>query len=106
MAADRALALLAAAGDSRPFPSAAVLRLEGELRLEEQRLARRAHIVIGLHAGALALSLALLAAVRFGEVALDARGAMFGSAGSICAIVVVVISIWNLAKSVGETALS
>lgn len=35
-----------AAEDLRPFPSAAVLRLEGELRREEQRLARGASVLL------------------------------------------------------------
>jgi hypothetical protein len=106
VAADRALARIASAvaEDAGPFPSAAALRLEGDLRLEERRLARRARVVIGLHAGALALSLALLAAVRFLELGLDARASTFGSAGSVCAIVAVAISIWNLFRTADELA--
>jgi hypothetical protein len=105
VAADRALALLADSGDAGPFPSTTVLRLEAELRLEEQRLARRARRLVGLHAGALAVSLTLLAAVRLVELRLDARVSSFGSAGSICAIVAVAISMWNLFRTAEESAL-
>jgi hypothetical protein len=104
VAADRALTLLAAAEDARPFPSATVLRLEAELRLEEQRLARRARRLVGLHAGALALSLVLLASIRVSELGADAQTSTFGGAGTVCAIVVVLISIWNLLRTAEESA--
>jgi anti-sigma factor RsiW len=104
LAADRALALVAAVEDAGPFPSAAVLRLESELRREEERVARRGRVLLGLHAGALVLSLALLAAVRLVEMGGDARSSTLGGTGSLCAIVVVAISIWNLFRTADESA--
>ena len=105
VAADRALSLVAAAEDARPFPSAAALRLEAELRLEEQRLARRARRRVTLHAGSLAVSLALLAAVRVLELRLDPGGSAIGNAGSICAVVAVAMSLWNLVRTAEESPL-
>jgi hypothetical protein len=105
IAADRALALLAgSAEDTRPFPSAAALRLEADLRREERRLAGRARASLGLHAGALALSVALLAAVWVMEAGPRSSPWSLGGAGSLCAIVVVAISIWNLFRSADESA--
>ena len=104
-AADRTLARLAAAEDERPFPSAAALRLEAELRREERRLAGRARRLVGLHVGALAVSLALLAAARALEARLDPRVSAFGSAGSICAVVAVALCLWNLVRTAEESPL-
>jgi hypothetical protein len=105
LAVDRALALLAGASDdTRPFPSAAALRLEGELRREQRRLAQRAHRMIAVHAGALAVSLALLAAVWIVERRSFAGASTVAGAGSICAIVAVVVSIWNLFRTADEMA--
>ena len=106
VAVDRALALAADPEDARPFPSTAVLRLEAELRREEQRLARRARRMIALHAGALGVSLALLAAARALELRLDPRVSAFGSAGSICAVVAVAMSMWNLVRTAEETGVA
>jgi hypothetical protein len=103
-AMDRALALLAIDQDARPFPSAAAVRLESELRLEERRIARRACLVVGLHAGALTLCLSLLAAVFVLEPAPVSQRATFGGAGSLCAAVAVVICIWNLFRCADESA--
>jgi hypothetical protein len=104
VASDRAMALLAVVDDAGSFPSAAALRLEGELLSEERRLARRVHVLVALHAGALAVSLALLATVRLVELRADARASTWGGAGSVCALVVVAISIWNLFRSADESA--
>ena len=104
--AERALALVAKAEDARTFPSAAVLRLEAELRLEERRLARRARRLVALHAGALAFSLALLAAARVLELRLDPPLSAFGGAGSICAVVAVAMCLWNLVRTAKETGVA
>jgi anti-sigma factor RsiW len=103
IAVDRALALIAAAEDPGPYPAATALRLEGELRTEERRLARRGRVLIALQGGGLALSLALLASVRVVEA--GSSPSLFGGAGSICAIVTVAISIWNLFRTADELAL-
>lgn len=104
VAIDRALASLARESEARPFPSAAVLRLEGELRREELRLARRAAVALALHAAAVGVGLALLVAVRLLETGSAPSAWTAGGAGSICALVVVGVSIWNLVRAAGESA--
>jgi hypothetical protein len=104
LAIDRALdALRLDEGDARPFPSAAALRLEAELRQERQRAARRARILFGVHAGAVAASVALLAAARVIET--GPAGSAYGEAGTACAIVIVLVSIWNLFRTADEIAI-
>lgn len=103
VAAEEMLALLAAADDGRPFPAAAMLRLELELRLEERRLAGRARVRLAFHAAAVALSLALFAAVRLVGPGLDARGSAFGNAGSVGALVAVVLCTFNFFRTAEES---
>ena len=104
IAGEEALALLAASEDRRPFPTAAALRLELELRLEERRLARRARVQLALHAAAVAVSLALFAAVRLVGPGLDARGSAFGNAGSVGAMIAVVLCTFNFFRTAQDFA--
>jgi len=104
IALDRTLAFLSATDEPAPLPSPEALRLDSQLVAEQRHLARRAAVQLGLYALAFCVCVALLASAWALESGRDGPASVLGATGSISALVVVGISLWNLVRSAREAA--